>query len=74
MQREVHIWVDLSEGRRVPSKSLFEQEAPKIERRSVPTKRCVRETLNEELALNDREFVKTEVFEKRAFKQMTPLN
>ena len=57
------------EGRKVPTKSLFEQEAPKIGTQKCSTKRGVREPLNAESALNDRELVTTKVFEKRLSEQ-----
>ena len=61
------------EGRKVPTKSLFEQEAPKTGTQKCSTKRGVREHLNAEFALNGRELVKAEVFEKRVFEQTAPL-
>ena len=64
----IHIW----EGRKVPTKSLFEQEAPKIDTK-CSTKGGVREPLHVEFALNNRELVKAEVFEKKMFEQTTPL-
>ena len=60
------------EGRKVPTKSLFEQEAPKIGTQKCSTKRGVREPVHVELALNNRALVKAEVFEKRVFEQTTP--
>ena len=44
---------------KVPTKSLFGQEAPKIGARKCSSKRGVWEPLNLEIALNDRELVKT---------------
>ena len=41
--------------------------------RKRSTKRGVREPLDVEIALNDRELAKTEVFEKRVFEQTTPI-
>ena len=58
--------------REMPTKSLFEQEAAKIGTQKCSTKGGVREPLNSEPALNDRELVKTEVFKKRVFEQATP--
>ena len=60
------------------TKSLFEQEAPKIGTEKFSTKRGVREPLHVEFALNNRELVKVEVFETRVFEtrvfeQTTPL-
>ena len=66
LQYGMHPW----EGRTVPSKSMFEQEAPKIGTRKCSTKWGGREPLNVEFALNDKELVTTEVFEKRVFEQM----
>ena len=60
------------EGRKVPTKSLSEQEATKVGTQTCSTKRGVREPWNVEFSLNDRELVKTEVFEKRVFEQTTP--
>ena len=57
----------------MPTKSLFEQEAPKIGTHKCSTKRGVREHLNAELALNDRDLVTTKEFEKRVFEQTAPL-
>ena len=57
----------------MPTKSLFEQEAPKIGTQKCSTKRGVQESLHREFALNNRELVKAEVFEKRVFEQTTPL-
>ena len=54
-------------------KSLFEQEAPKIGTQKSSTKRGVRESCIVEFAMNNREVVKAEVFEKRVFEQTTPL-
>ena len=65
--------VSLWEGRKVPTKSLFEQEAPKIGTQKCSTKRGVRGTLHVEFALKNRELVKAEVFEKRVFEQTAPL-
>ena len=56
-----------------PTKSLFEQEAPKIGAQKCSTKRGVREPLHVEFALNNRELVKAEVFEKKVFEQTAPL-
>ena len=61
------------EGCRVPTKILFEQEAPKIGTQKCSTKRRVREPLHVEFALNSRELVTAEVFERRVFEQRTPL-
>ena len=61
------------EGRKVPTKSLFEQEPPKIRTQKCSTKRGVREPLHVVFVLNDRELVKAEVFEKRVFEQTAPL-
>ena len=66
---ETRIW----EGRKVPTKSLSEQEAPKIGTQKCSTKRGVREPLHVELALKNRELVKEELFEKRVFEQTAPL-
>ena len=44
------------EGRKVPTKSLFEQEAPKIGAQKCSTKRSVRGSLHVEFALNSRRF------------------
>ena len=60
-------------GRKVPTKSLFEQVAPKIGTQKCSTRRGVREPLHVEFALNNRELVKAEVFEKRVFEQTAPL-
>ena len=61
------------EGRKVPTKSLFEQEGPKMGTQKCSTKtRCSR-ILHVDFALNSRELIKTEVFEKRVFEQTTPL-
>ena len=57
----------------MPTKGLFEQEAPKTGTQKCSTKRGVREPLHVEFALNNREFVKAEVFEKRVFEQTTSL-
>ena len=57
----------------MPTKSLFEQEAPKFGTQKCLTKRGVREPLRLEFALNNRQLVKAEVFEKRVFEQTTPL-
>ena len=46
---------------------------PKIGTQKSSTKRDVREPLHVEIALNNRELVKAEVFEKRVFKQTAPL-
>ena len=61
------------EGRKVPTKSLFEQEPPAVGTQKCSTKRGVREPLQVEFALNDRKFVKAEVFEKRVLEQTNPL-
>ena len=61
------------EGRTVPTKSVFEQEAPTIGTQKCSTKRGVPEPLHVEFALNKKELVKAEVFEKRVFEQTTPL-
>ena len=58
----------------MPTKSLFEQEARKIGTQKCSTKRGVREPLNVDIALNDREPVETEVLKKRVFQQTTPPN
>ena len=58
----------------MPTKNLFEQEAPKIGTQNCSTKRGVREPVHVEFALNNRELVKAEVFEKRVFEQTAPLN
>ena len=58
----------------MPTKCLFEQEAPKIGTQKCSTKRGVRESLHLEFALNDGELVKAEVFEKRVFEQTTHEN
>ena len=55
------------------TKSLFEQETPKNGTQKCSTKRGVREPLHLEFALNNRELVKAEVFEKRLFEQTTTL-
>ena len=60
------------EGRKLPTKSLFEQEAPKIGTHKCSTKRSVQEPSHVDFAMNSRELVNTEVFEK-AFRQTTPL-
>ena len=52
---------------------MFEQEAPKIGAQKCSTKWGGREPLNIEFALNDRELVTTEVFEKNVFEQTAPL-
>ena len=57
----------------MPTKSLFEQEAPKIGTQKCSTKQGVRGTLNVEFALNKRELVRAEMFEKRVFEQTAPL-
>ena len=57
----------------MPTKSLFEQEAPKIGTQKCSTKRGVQEPLHVEFALRYRELVKADVFEKRVFEQTTPL-
>ena len=62
-----------SGGRKVPTKGLFEQEAPKIGTQKCSTKRGVREPVEVEFALNNRELRKAEVFEKRVFEQTAPL-
>ena len=49
----------------VPTKSLSEHEAPKIGTQKCSTQRGVREPLHADFALNNRAFVKAEVFEKR---------
>ena len=54
----------LFEGRKVPTRSPFEQEASKIGTQKCSTKRDVREPLKVELALSCRQLMKTEVFEK----------
>ena len=56
-------------------KFFFEQEAPKLEPRTqkCSTKRGVQEPLHVEFALNNRELVKAEAFEKRVFEQTPPL-
>ena len=61
------------EGRKVPTKSLFEQEAPKIGTQKCSTKRGVREAMHVQFALNNREMFNATVFEKRVFEQTTPL-
>ena len=62
------------EGRKVLTKSLFEQEVPNIGTQKCSSKRGVREPLHLEFALNNRELVKAEGFEKRLFAQTAPLN
>ena len=57
----------------MPSKSLFEQGAPIIGTQKCSGKRGVRERLKVEFAMNDKELVKTKVFEKRVFEQTAPL-
>ena len=57
----------------MPTKSLFEQEAPKLEPRSVRPNEVFENLSNVEFALNDRELAETEVFEKRVFEQVTPI-
>ena len=60
----------------MPTKSMFEQEAPKIGTQSCSTKRGVREPVHVEFALNNRELVKAIlpiVFEERVFEQTAPL-
>ena len=52
-------------GRKVPTKHLFEQEAPEIETQKCLTKRRVRERWNVGFAPTGREVVKTEVFKER---------
>ena len=56
----------------MPTKSLFEQAAPKIGTQKCSTKSSVREPLHVEFALNHIELVKAEVFEKRVFEQTAP--
>ena len=51
----------------MPTKSLFEEEAPNIVTQKCSTKCGVREPLHVEFALKNRELVKAEVFEKRVF-------
>ena len=58
----------------MPTKSLFEQEAPKIGTQKCSTKRGVREPWHVEFALNNRELVKAEVSGKRVFEQTTHSN
>ena len=65
--------IEMAESRKVPTKYLFEQEAPKTETQKCSTKRGVREPLYVEFAKNNREMVKAEVFEKRVFEQTTPI-
>ena len=48
----------------MPTKILFEQEAPKIGTHKCSTKQGVREPLRAEFALNNRELVKATMFEK----------
>ena len=48
----------------MPAKSLFEQEAPKIGTQKCSTKCGVRGPLHAEFALNNRELVNAEEFEK----------
>ena len=57
---------------KVPTKSLFEQETPKIGTQKCSTKRGVREPLHVELALNNTELLEAEVFVKRVFEQTAP--
>ena len=57
----------------MPTKSLFEQEAPKIGTQKRSTKRGVRESCVVEFALSNRELVKAEVLEKSVFGQTAPL-
>ena len=57
---------------RSADKMFFKQEAPKIETQKCSTKRGVREPLHVEFALNNRELVKAEAFDKRVFEQTTP--
>ena len=60
------------EGRTVPTKSLFEQEAPQNWNPEVfEQTRCSR-ILHVEFPQNNRELVKAEVFEKRVFEQTAP--
>ena len=59
------------QGRKVPTERFFEQEATKI--RTQSKKRGVREPLIVECVLNDREWVKTEVFEKTVLEQNGPI-
>ena len=66
------IWDQCLSGRKVPTESLFEQEAPQVGTQKCSTKRGLREPLHVEFALNNREVVKAEVFEKRVFEQTTP--
>ena len=56
----------------MPTKSLFEQEAPKIGTQKCSTKRGVREPSHVEFALNNRELVKAEVFEKKECSSKQP--
>ena len=49
----------------MPTKSLFEQEAPEIGTQKCSTKRGVRKPLHAEFALNNRELLKAEVLEKK---------
>ena len=56
----------------MPTKSLFEQEAPKIGTQKCSTKRGVQEPLRVEFAVSNRELVKAEVFEKGVFEQTAP--
>ena len=53
-----------SEGRTVPTKSLFEQEAPKIGTQKCSSKRGVSRILHVEFPQNNRELVKAEVSRK----------
>ena len=62
----------LWKGRKVPSKSLFEEEAPKIGTQNCSIKWSVREPLHVEFAVNNRELVETE-FGKRVFEPTAPL-
>ena len=57
----------------MPTKSLFEQEAPKIGTQKCSTKRGVRESLHGEFAMNNREMVKAEVFEKKSVQTNDPI-
>ena len=66
--RKYSIW----EGRKVPTKSLFGQEAPKIGTQKCSTKRGVRKPSH--ACRICPELVKAEVFEKRVFEQTAPLN
>ena len=54
-------------------KMFVRARGPKIGTQKCSTQRGVREPLHVEVALNNRELVHAEVFEKRVFEQTAPL-